>query len=77
MLKDPDTLTQYRDELHVGAFLSGLKPELANMIRGPVLGGSCVMPINEIFFAAIRVHDSVLPSSISSSLDASAMVVSR
>ena len=74
---DPDTLTRYRDELRAGAFLSGLKRELANMIRGQVVGGSRAMPIDEIFSAAIRVHDSVPPSSISSSVDASALVVSR
>ena len=72
---DPNTLTRYRDELRAGAFLSGLKPELANMIRGQLLGGSRVMPIDEIFSATIRVHDSVPPSSISSSVDASALVV--
>ena len=75
-LTDPDTLTQYRDELHARAFLSGLKPELANMIRGQVLGGSRVMTIDEIFSIAIRAHDSVPPSSISPLVDASALVVS-
>ena len=75
-LMDPDTLTRYRDELRAGAFLSGLKPELTNIIRGQMLGGSRVMLIDENFSAAIRVHDSVPPSSISSSVDASALVVS-
>ena len=60
-LTDPDTLTQYRDELRVGAFLSRLKPKLAHMIHGQVLVGSCVMLIDEIFSAAIRVHDSGPP----------------
>ena len=72
---DLDTLTQYRGELRAGASLSGLKPELSHMIRGQVLAGSRVMPIDEIFSAAIRVHDSVPPSSISSLADASALVM--
>ena len=72
---DPDTLARYRDELRAGAFMSGLKPELANMIRGHVLDESRVMPIDESFSAAIWVHDSLPPSSISSSVDASALVV--
>ena len=36
---DTETLARYKDELRVGAFLSGLRPELADMIRGQVLGG--------------------------------------
>ena len=46
------------------------------MIHGQVLAGSRVMPIDKIFSAAIQVHDSVPPSLISSSADASALVVS-
>ena len=39
LILDLDALTRYRDELRCGAFLSGLRPELADMIRGQVLGG--------------------------------------
>ena len=65
------TLTRYRDELRAGAFLCGLRPELANMIRGQVLARSRVMPIEEIFSEALRVHDSVPTSSVSPSADIS------
>ena len=70
------TLTRYRDELRAGAFLSGLRPELANMIRGKVLAGLCVMPIEEIFSKALRVHDSVPTSLVSPSADISALAAS-
>ena len=46
------------------------------MIRGQVLGGSCVMPIEEIFSADLRVHDSVPPLLVSSSANISALVAS-
>ena len=54
-LTDPETLACYKDELRAGAFLSGLRPELADMIRGQVLGGARVMTVEEIFAAALRV----------------------
>ena len=34
LVLDLDILRRYRDELRAGAFLSGLRPELADMIRG-------------------------------------------
>ena len=71
------TLTRYRDELRVGAILSGLRPELANMIRGQVLARSCVMPIEEIFSAALWVHDNVPTSLVSPSTDISALATFR
>ena len=55
LVLDLDILRRYRDELRAGAFLSGLRPELADMIRGQVLGGSRVLPTEEIFAAALRV----------------------
>ena len=65
LVLDLDILRRYRDELRAGVFLSGLRPELADMIRGQVLGGSRVLPTEEIFAAALRVQDS-LPTSQSS-----------
>ena len=50
---DTETLARYKDELRAGAFLSGLRPELADMIRGQLLGGARVMPTEEIFAAAL------------------------
>ena len=75
-LTDPETLARYKDELRAGAFLSGLRPELADMIRGQVLGGARVMTVEEIFAAALRVQDSLPPSSISPTSEVSALVVS-
>ncbi|XP_078447196.1 uncharacterized protein LOC144716056 [Wolffia australiana] len=62
LILDLDVLTRYRDELRAGAFLSGLRPELADMIRGQVLGGPRVLPTEEIFAAALRVQDNLPPS---------------
>ena len=67
LVLDLDILRRYHDELRAGAFLSGLRPELADMIRGQLLGGSRVLPTEEIFAAALRVQDS-LPTSIPRSL---------
>ena len=61
----------------MGAFLSGLRPELADMIRGQVLGGAQVMPTEEIFVAALRVQDSLPPSSVPPSTKVSTLVVTR
>ena len=65
-----------RDELRAGAFLSGLRPELADMIRGQVLGGSRVLPTEEIFAAALRVQDSLPTSQSSQPLETSALIAS-
>ena len=74
LVLDLDTLRRYRDELRAGAFLSGLRPELADMIRGQVLGGSRVLPTEEIFAAALRVQDSLPTSQSSQPLETSALI---
>ena len=66
---DIATLARYRDELRAGAFLSGLRSELANIICGQVLGSARVMTINEIFAAALLVQDSMMSSSITPSTE--------
>ena len=76
LVLDLDTLQRYRDELRAGAFLSGLRPELADMIRGQVLGGSRVLPIEEIFAAALRVQDSLPTSHSSQPVETSAVIAS-
>ena len=76
LILDLDTLRRYRDELRAGAFLSGLRPELADMIRGQVLGGSRVLPTEEIFAAALRVQDSMPTSQSSQPLETSALIAS-
>ena len=76
LVLDLDTLRGYRDELRAGAFLSGLRPELADMIRGQVLGGSRVLPTKEIFAAALRVQDSLPTSQSSQPLETSALIAS-
>ena len=63
LVLDLDILRRYRDELRAGAFLSGLRPKYADMIRGQVLGGSRVLPTKEIFAGALRVQDSLAQSS--------------
>ena len=72
---DTETLARYNDELRARAFLSGLRPELADMIRGQVLGGTRVMPTEEIFAAALRVQDILSLSSVPPSIEVSALVV--
>ena len=72
---DAETLARYKNELRAGAFLSGLRPELADMIRGQVLGGTRVMTIEEIFAAALWVQDSLPPSSVPPTSEVSALVV--
>ena len=47
------------------------------MIRGQVLGGARVMPTEEIFAAALRVQDSLSPSSVPPSTEVSVLVVTR
>ena len=74
LVLDLDTLRRYRDELRAGAFLSGLRPELADMIRGQVLGGSRVLPTEEIFAAALRVQDNLPTSQSSQPLETSALI---
>ena len=76
LVLDLDTLRRYRDELRAGAFLSGLRPELADMIRGQVLGGSRVLPTEEIFAAALRVQDSLPSSQTMQPTETSALIVS-
>ena len=76
LVLDLDTLRRYRDELRAGAFLSRLRPELADMIRGQVLGGSRVLPTEEIFAAALRVQDSLPTSQSSQPLETSALIAS-
>ena len=76
LVLDLDTLRRYRDELRAGAFLSGLRPELADMIRGQVLGGSRVLPTEEIFAAALRVQDSLPASQSSQPTETSALIAS-
>ncbi|XP_078433700.1 uncharacterized protein LOC144704992 [Wolffia australiana] len=76
LVLDLDTLRRYRDELRAGAFLSGLRPELADMIRGQVLGGSRVLPTEEIFAAALRVQDSLPSSQSSQPIETSALTAS-
>ena len=74
---DTETLACYKGELRSGAFLSGLHPELADMISGQVLGGARVMPIEEIFAAALRVQDSLPLSLVHPSTEVFALVVTR
>ena len=76
LVLDLDALRRYRDELRAGAFLSGLRPELADMIRGQVLGGSRVLPTEEIFAAALRVQDSLPTSQSSQPIETSAIIAS-
>ena len=76
LVLDLDILRRYRDELRAGAFLSGLRPELADMIRGQVLGGSRVLPTEEIFAAALRVQDSLPTSHSSQPVETSALIAS-
>ena len=76
LVLDLDTLRRYRNELRAGAFLSGLHPELADMIRGQVLGGSRVLPTEEIFAAALRVQDSLPTSQSSQPLETSVLIAS-
>ena len=76
LVLDLYTLRRYRDELRAGAFLSGLRPKLADMIRGQVLGGSRVLPTEEIFAAALRVQDSLLASQSSQPTKTSALIAS-
>ena len=76
LVLDLDTLRRYRDELRAGAFLSGLRPELADMIRGQVLGGSRVLPTEEIFAVALRVQDSLPTSQSPQLLDTSGLIAS-
>ena len=76
LVLDLDTLRRYRDELRAGAFLSGSSPELADMIRGQVLGGSRVLHTEEIFAAALRVQDSLPTSQSPQLLDTSALIMS-
>ena len=76
LVLDLDILRRYRDELRAGAFLNGLRPELADMIRGQVLGGSRVLPTEEIFAAALRVQDSLPSSQSSQSVETSALMAS-
>ena len=76
LVLDLDTLRRYRDELRAGAFLSGLRPELADMIRGQVLGGSRVLPTEEIFAAALRVQDSLPASQSAQPTETSALLAS-
>ena len=76
LVLDLDTLRRYCDELRAGAFLSGLRPELADMIRGQVLGGSRVLPTEEIFVAALRVQDSFPASQSSQPTETSALIAS-
>ena len=76
LVLDLDTLRRYRDEFRAGAFLSGLRPELADMIRGQVLGGSRVLPTEEIFAAALRVQDSFSDSQSSQPIETSALITS-
>ena len=45
LVLDLDTLRRYRDELRAGAFLSGLRPELADMIRVRYLGDPGYYPL--------------------------------
>ena len=77
LVLDLDILIRYRDELRAGAFLSGLRPELADMIRGQVLGGSRVLPTEEIFAAALRVQDSLPTSQTSQPVETSALIALR
>ena len=72
---DTNTLACYKDELWAGAFLSGLRSKLADMICGQVLGGARVMPTEEIFAAALRVQDSLSQSLIPPSTEVFALVV--
>ena len=76
LVLDLDTLRRYHDELRAGAFLSGLRPELADMIRGQVLGGSRVLPTEEIFAAALRVQDNLPASQSSQPTETSALIAS-
>ena len=76
LVLDLDTLRRYRDELRAGAFLSGLRPELADMIRGQVLRRSLVLPTEEIFAAALRVKDSMPTSQSSQPIETSALIAS-
>ena len=76
LVLDLDILRRYRDELRARAFLSGLRPELADMIRGQVLGGSRVLPTEEIFAAALRVQDSLPTSQSSQPVETSALIAS-
>ena len=76
LVLDLDTLRRYRDELRAGAFLSGLRPELADMIQGQVLGGSRVLPTEEIFAAALRVQESLPTSQSSQPTETSALIAS-
>ena len=76
LVLDLDILRRYRDELRAGVFLSGLRPELADMIRGQVLGGSRVLPTEEIFAAALRVQDSLPSSQTSQPVETSALIAS-
>ena len=76
LVLDLDILRRYCDELRAGAFLSGLRPELADMIRGQVLGGSRVLPTEEIFAAALRVQDSLPTSQSLQPVETSALIAS-
>ena len=76
LVLDLDILRRYRDELRAGAFLSGLRPELADMIRGQVLGGSRVLPTEEIFAAALRVQDSLPTYQSSQPVETSTLIAS-
>ena len=76
LVLDLDILRRYRDELRAGAFLGGLCPELADMIRGQVLGGSRVLPTEEIFAAALRVQDSLPTSQSSQPVETSVLIAS-
>ena len=76
LVLDLDILGRYRDELRAGAFLSGLRPELADMIRGQVFGGSRVLPTEEIFAAALRVQDSLPTSQSLQPVETSALIAS-
>ena len=76
LVLDLDILRRYRDELRAGAFLSGLRLELADIIRGQVLGGSRVLPTEEIFAAALRVQDSLPTSQTSQPVETSALIAS-
>ena len=63
LVLDLDTLRRYRDELRARAFLSGLRPELADMIRGQVLVDHGYYPLRRSLRLRFECRTACLPPS--------------
>ncbi|KAG8381702.1 hypothetical protein BUALT_Bualt05G0000200 [Buddleja alternifolia] len=67
LLLDLIKLREYREGLAVAKFISALRPEISNQIRGQIFGGNVVPSLSSTFSRALRVSTAT-PSPFSTPL---------